>query len=170
MKPDDIATMTVPGRPAIAPDGSVLVALSRPDIEAGRYSGRLSLFAPPRAEESSSRNEPSFFTGGPRDSAPGISPNGHTVIFLRAAETGPAQLHSIELHGGEARKLTSHLLGVTPWVFSLEGSQIAYLAPVPADGRYGSDPDLEADAEPPRPIGRMSYRLDGKGFTIDRPD
>lgn len=110
------------------------------------------------------------FSAGPRDSAPVISPDGHTVVFLRAAETGPPQLHSIDLRGGEARKLTSHALGAGEVVFSADGGQIAYLAPVPVPGRYGTDEKVAADAEPPRPIDRMSYRRDGKGFTVDRPD
>ena len=110
------------------------------------------------------------FSGGPRDSAPVISPDGRTAVFLRAPEEGPAQLYSIDLFGGEATRLTSHPLGAGRCVFAPDGKQIAYLAAVPANGRYGTDPDVSTDAEPPREIGRMSYRLDGKGFVLDKPE
>ena len=132
---NDINSMKLPGRPAIAPDGAVLVAISHADPEADRYSGRLRLLTPGGGPDESKCS----FSAGPRDSAPVISPDGHTVVFLRAAETGPPQLHSIDLRGGEARKLTSHALGAGEVVFSADGGQIAYLAPVPVPGRYGTD-------------------------------
>ncbi len=162
MKRDDITKMNIPGRPAVCPDGSILVSVTRPDLDEDRYCGRLQRLAPDQS--------PVVFSAGPRDSAPVVSPNGHTVVFLRADETGPAQLHRIDLRGGEATKLTSHPLGAGGCTFSADGRQIAYLAAVPVDGRYGTDEDVSADAEPPRGIDRMSYRRDGKGFTLDRPD
>ncbi len=166
MKHDDISKMNLPGRPAITSDGAVLVAISRPDQGADRYAATLRLLASGPGRD----NSVAPFSAGPRDSAPVLSPNGHTVVFLRAAETGPPQLHKIELHGGEARKLTAHPLGAGECVFSDDGNRIAYLAPVPVPGRYGTDENVTADEEPPRPIGRMSYRRDGRGFTLDRPD
>ena len=171
MKPADISTLAVPGRPAVSPDGSVI---SRRFASGPR--GRVLLGSAALADArqpgdtTGAVSSISRFSVGPRDSAPVISPDGHTIVFLRAQETGPAQLHRIDLHGGEARKLTGHPLGATSCVFSPDGSRIAYLAPVPTNGRYGTDPDVAADAEPPRPIGRLSYRTDGKGFTLDRPD
>ncbi len=163
MNADDIALINLPSRPAIAADGTVVVALTHPDLQRDRYSGTLHLLAP----AGDAHRELTF---GPRDSAPVISPDGHTVVFQRAADTGPAQLFSIDLRGGEARKLTSHTLGAGTPVFSPGGDQIAYLAPVPENGRYGTDPDTPVEAEPPRHIERMSYRRDGKGFLLDKPE
>ena len=138
------------------------MALARPDVEKDRYTGSLRMIA----EGGVARD----FTLGPRDSGPVLSPDGHTLVFLRAPETGPPQLYRIDLGGGEAQQLTSHVLGATAPVFSPDGDRIAYLAPAPEQGRYGTDPDIKPEAEPPRPIGRMSYRRDGKGFLLDRPD
>ena len=154
VKPEDIVLMNIPGRPAVAPDGSVLVALSHPDLAGDRYRGRLRLLTSSAVPPVGVRG--ADFSVGPRDSAPVLSPDGRTAIFLRAGEKGPAQLYSIELDGGEARRLTAHPLGAGPGVFSADGARIAYLTPVPEDGRYGTDPDVEAEAEPARTLDRMS--------------
>lgn len=162
MKADDLALLHVPGRPAVAPDGTVLVALATPDLEANRSRGLLRRLVPGRPAES--------FTLGPRDSAPVLSPDGATVVFLRGGESGLSQLYSMPTGGGEPRPLTQHPLGAGVPVFSADGSRIAYLAPVPQAGRYGLDPDVAAEAEAPRSIDRTNYRSDGKGFTLDKPD
>ena len=39
---------------------------------------------------------------------------------------------------------------------------------MPEPGRYGTDPDVGPDAEPPRLITTLKYRLDGVGFIVDR--
>jgi dipeptidyl aminopeptidase/acylaminoacyl peptidase len=162
VKPDQITLLTVASGPALAADGTVVVALTRPDTAADRYRGTLQIFQP---NGSGARD----LTFGPRDSAPVVSPDGHTVVFLRAAETGPAQLFSIDLRGGEPRALASHPLGAGVPVFSPAGDRIAYLAAVPEDGRYGTDPETPAEGEPPRRIDRLSYRRDATGFLLDRP-
>src|SRR6185436_6744327 len=50
-----------------------------------------------------------------------------------------------------------------------DGSRVAYCAAVPEPGRYGTDESVSADAEPPRRITRLAYRLDGEGFIADKP-
>lgn len=162
VRPEDIVRLELPGRPALAADGSVVVAVTRPDTELDRYASVLRVL--PVA------GPPFELTVGPRDSSPVLSPDGHTVIFLRAPETGPAQLHQIDLHGGEARQIASHPLGAGTPVFSESGAEIAYLAQVPEAGRYGTDPAVSAEGEPPRLIDRLSYRRDGRGFLLDKPE
>jgi Tol biopolymer transport system component len=145
VKPADISLLRVPGRPAIAGDGSILVATSAPDPVTNIYRGTLARFHPGR-----SGAEPAMFTQGPRDSEPVVGPDGSQLVFLRAPESGPGQLHLMPVDGGEPRKLTDHPLGAGSAVFSPDGRQIAYCAAVPEDGRYGTDEDVTADAEPPR--------------------
>ncbi|MET3805152.1 dipeptidyl aminopeptidase/acylaminoacyl peptidase [Nakamurella sp. UYEF19] len=162
MKPEDISLLNLPSRPALAPNGDVVAAVTRPDIEADRYVGSLHLIQ----ADAASRE----ITYGPKDSAPVISPDGHTVVFLRAPESGPGQLFAIDLRGGEPRRLASHPLGAGTPVFSPDGARIAYLAAVPEVGRYGTQDGVGAEAEPPRPVTQMSYRRDGKGFLLDKPE
>jgi dipeptidyl aminopeptidase/acylaminoacyl peptidase len=197
MKPTDLHLFRSLGRPAPAPDGEVFVALSTPDLAKDRYQGVIW-----RVRGGA---EPVEFTHGPRDSAPVLSPDGETLVFLRAGESGPAQPYAMPRAGGEPRKLAEHPLGVSGVVFSPDGSRIAYLAALPEPGRYGtarsgaagdesaSDPTGASgptvshgttvspgstdgqdkpgpEAEPPRRLTRMSYRADGKGFLVDKPE
>ena len=206
MKPTDLHLFRTLGRPAPTPDGEVFVGLSTPDLDKDRYQGVLWRVAP--------GVEPVEFTHGPRDSGPVVSPDGETIVFLRAGESGPPQLHAMPRRGGEPRRLAEHPLGASGVTFSPDGSRIAYLAAVPEAGRYGTakaagsdagtvaEPDAHAaapepaderlavgigdspsdpapidgpekptpDAEGPRRLTQMSYRVDGKGFLIDKPE
>lgn len=162
VKPDEISLLNLPSCPALAPNGDVVIAVTRPDVGADRYVGSLQLVQATGASRQ--------ITYGPRDGSPVISPDGHTVVFSRAPESGPGQLFAIDLRGGEPRPLASHPLGAGTPVFSPDGGRIAYLAAVPEPGRYGTEDGIGAEAEPPRPITQMSYRRDAKGFLLDRPE
>lgn len=165
MKPHDLALYRQPGKPAPHPDGTwAAVAVSRPDLEADAYESRLWRIPIDTGELSP-------LTFGPNDSAPAISPDGRWLAFLRTAGKS-AQVFVAELTGGaiasEPRQLTDHPLGARgPLEFS--DSALAYLAPVPEDGRYGTDPEVGPGKEPPRHITDFTYRRDGRGFYLDRP-
>ncbi|MDQ2848955.1 MAG: S9 family peptidase [Actinomycetota bacterium] len=162
MKPTDLPLLRSAGRPVLLPDRRVVVAVSHPDLDDDRSVSKLVLID----TDGSQRD----FTGGPADTAPVLSPDGGTVVFGKAAESGPPQLYAIRVDGGEARKLTDHKLGASSPVFSPGGGTIAYLAAVPEAGRYGTDEKVTADAEPPRRFTALSYRSDGKGFVLDKPE
>ncbi len=160
MLPQDLARCRVPGRPAIAADGAIILAVSSPDPVADLYRGTLL-----RYDQGAER----ALTLGPRDSEPVTDPAGRLVVFRRAPEVGSPQLFSLRLDGGEPVRLTDHPRGGGPVVFSPDGRLIAYQAAVPEPGRYGTDELITADAEPPRRITRLSYRSDGEGFVLDKP-
>jgi dipeptidyl aminopeptidase/acylaminoacyl peptidase len=162
MKPTDLPLLNSAGRPVLLPGRRLLVAVSHPDLDSDRTDSRLVLMA-----ADGSRRD---FTGGPRDSEPVLSPDGTTVAFLRAGAYGPAQLHVIPVDGGEARRITDHKLGASSPAFSPDGRTIAYLAAVPDTGRYGTDAKVGAEGEPPRRFTTMSYRQDGRGFVLDKPE
>jgi dipeptidyl aminopeptidase/acylaminoacyl peptidase len=161
MKPADIELMHVLGQPSISPDGRfAVVAVTRPDLDCDEYRGHLWIVptdgsAPPRP-----------FTTGWRDSAPAYSPDGQWLAFLRAAGEGAKpQLYVMPTAGGEPRRVTDHPLGAGAPQWSPDSRQLAYVARVPDEGRYTAG---EPEAEPPRRITTLEYRVDNLGFYIDR--
>jgi dipeptidyl aminopeptidase/acylaminoacyl peptidase len=172
MKPSDISALRVPGVPTLSPDGrTAVVSLTRPDLDADDYTGQLWLV--PTDGSAPARQ----LTHGWRDSEPVWSPDGRWVAFARAErdtrtdgapKVGKPQLWLLPADGGEARRLTEHPLGVTGMVWSPDSTRLAYLARVPEPGRYDTDKKVNADAEPPRRITTMRYKLDGVGYLIDR--
>jgi dipeptidyl aminopeptidase/acylaminoacyl peptidase len=130
VKPTDLHLFRGYGRPAILPDGRVLSALSTPDLESDSYRSALQVLR--------EGTGPREFTHGPRDSAPVLTPDGATVLFLRAGESGPPQLYAMPTDGGEPRALTAastHPLGVSAVTCAPDGRTVAYLAAVPEPGR-----------------------------------
>ena len=172
MRPPDLAKPRIPRHPTVSPDGS-LVAYSRTrtDLDADAYRSDLMLVrtdgsAPPRR-----------LTQGQRDTIPRFSPDGRWLAFLRAgaherasgaSDDGKPQLHVVPVDGGEARKVCHHTLGMGEHAWHPDSRRIAYVARVPEEGRYGTDPDVPAQKEPARRITTRKRRLDGVGWTIDR--
>ena len=184
MRTVDFALIRQPGPPAVSPDGQfAVVALTSADMEADEYSSqlwRVALHEPTPV--------PTQLTFGWRDSAPRISPDGRWLAFLRANRERAGsraggrkgefdarpQVCVMPLSGGEPRRLTDHPLGAGPAAWAPDSSRLAYAARVPQPGRYGTGKDafgdkVEAVAEAPRRITRLSYRIDDLGFTFDRP-
>jgi dipeptidyl aminopeptidase/acylaminoacyl peptidase len=167
--PLDLPLLHTLSRPAVLPDGRVVVAVSRPDLEHNRYDGSLHLFDP-----AADGAEPRRLTWGGRDREPVLAPDGRTLAFLRTVDDGPGsgkpQVWAMDLDGGEPRRITEHPLGAGTPVFSPDSTRIAYPAAVPEPGRYGTDEKVDAAAEPPRRITSPEYRRDGRGFLGDQPE
>jgi len=168
VRPDDLQLLTTPGTLSLRGD-LLLVNLSSPDLAANAYRGALHRLPLDGAE-------PVRWTWGDRDFAPQISPDGRWVAFLRSAGTGKAaapQLFVTPADGGEPRKVTDLPLGAGGPVWAPDSRRIAFTARIPEPGRYGSSAvDGEdaptPDAEAPRRITRLDYRLDDIGFLGDR--
>ncbi len=166
MRPTDLDLLSTAGRPALSPDGALaVVSVVRPDLAADAYTGGLWVVP---TDGSDVRR----LTGGFRDTAPAISPDGRHVAFLRGSEDGPAQLGLVGLAGGEPITLTDHPIGAGAPSWSPDGRTLVYTARVPDPGRYGTeDADgrtPEPAAEAPRLITQPAYRQDNLGFTRDR--
>lgn len=166
VKPTDIALLHQLSRPVPLPDGRVVLALSRPDLTENRSAGSLVVVDPDGGRRP--------FTTGSRDGAPVLTPDGGTLLFTRGTEDGKgrptgAQLFAMPVDGGEPRRLTEHALGVQDAVVSPDGRRVAYLAAVPEQGRYGTEEKTGADAERPRHITTLTFRRDGEGFLLDKP-
>lgn len=162
MKLSDLPLLGSVSAPTAAPDGSrVVVALTRPDLDADSYVGQL--WSVPLTSGS-----PRRITRGFRDSEPRFSPDGSLLAFLRAGHKEAPQLHIVSAQGGEPVKLTDQKLGVSAFRWAPDGTRIAFLSRVPESGRYGTVDELGAAAEPPRRFTTLKYRANGLGYVTDR--
>ena len=116
------------------------------------------------------RTEPARrLTRGFRDAAPDFSPDGQVLAFLRAAAGGKPQLHIVEAAGGEPQPVTDAPLGVSAFAWSPDSRHLVYSARTPEDGRYGSTDGVSAGGEDARLITDYQYRMNGVGYTADKP-
>ena len=163
MRPNDLALLRTPGVPTVSPDGRIaVVAVTRLDLDADEY--RSQLWAVPTDASAPARP----LTEGHRDSAPAFSPDGRWLAYLSAEPGGRPQVWVLPTAGGDGRKLTDHHLGAGPPVWSPDSRRLAYPARVPEQGRYGTAEGVGPEAEPPRLITTLQYRLDDVGFLGDR--
>ncbi len=164
MRPEDLDLLAICGTPTIHPDGHVaIVAVIRPDLASNEYVG--GLWAVPLDDS----GPPRRLTRGHRDTEPAISPDGKLLAFLRAEKKGKPQLYVLELGGADPMLLTDTPLGAGAPQWSPDSRRIAFAARVPEKGRYGTDEDIDSDAEAPRLITKLAYRMDGVGYFRDRP-
>lgn len=141
-----------------------MVSVTRPDFDADAYVGQL--WTVPLDPGLLPRR----ITRGFKDSAPSFSPNGLALAFLRAA--GPSakpQLFVVEAGGGEPRALTDRILGVDGFSWSPDSQRIVFSSREPAAGRYGTWENVGHAAEDPRLVTEFQYRLNGVGYTKDKP-
>lgn len=168
MRPDDLNLLSVPGPLALHGD-LLLVTVTSPDLAANAYRGGL-------RRVPLDGGDPVRWTWGDRDFAPRVSPDGRWVAFLRSSGTGKAavpQLHMLPTDGGEPRRVTDLPLGAGVPAWAPDSRRIAFTARVPEPGRYGTsavegEDAPTPDAEAPRRITRLDYRVDDVGFLGDR--
>ncbi|WP_066291409.1 S9 family peptidase [Arthrobacter sp. B6] len=165
MKPEHLPLLNSVSAPAVHPDGSrAVVSVIRPDFDADAYVGQLWNVPLDPGQL------PRRFTRGFKDSGPAFSPDGLALAFLRV--TGPSakpQLFVVEAGGGEPRALTERPLGVDGFSWSPDSHRIVFSSREPAPGRYGTWEDVGPAAEDPRLITDYQYRLNGVGYTKDKP-
>lgn len=150
--------------PAVHPDGTrAVVSVIRPDFDADSYVGQL--WTVPMDPEKLPRR----LTRGFRDAAPAFSPDGLVLAFLRATPGGKPQLYVVEAGGGEPQVLTDAKLGVSSFAWSPDSHSIVFGARTPDDGRYGTLEGVSAGAEDARLITDYKYRMNGVGYTADKP-
>lgn len=164
MKPEHLPLLKSVSAPAVHPDGSrAVVSVIRPDFDADSYVGQL--WTVPLDPEKLPRR----LTRGFRDTAPAFSPDGLVLAFLRATADGKPQLYVVEAGGGEPQVLTNAKLGVSSFSWSPDSRSIVYGARTPDDGRYGTLDGVSAGAEDARLITDYKYRMNGVGYTADKP-
>ncbi|NIZ91336.1 S9 family peptidase [Kineococcus rubinsiae] len=163
MRPDHLDLLRTVSAPSLGPDGArAVVAVTRPDVAADAYASRL--WQVPT--DGSAAATP--LTRGPRDDAPRHSPDGTAIAFLRSTPGGRAQVHVVPAAGGEPVAVTDQHLGVASFSWFPDGRRLVFAARVAEPGRYGTDPDVEPAAEPPRRITTQRYLANGLGYTADQ--
>ncbi|MBP2477940.1 dipeptidyl aminopeptidase/acylaminoacyl peptidase [Crossiella equi] len=155
----------MPGVPTLHGD-RLVVAVTSPDVTADAYRGGL-------WEVPLHGGGPRRITHGLSDTQPKLSPDGRWLAFLRVAGTsGTAarpQLHVLPTAGGDAVKLTDLPLGAGVPAWAPDSASLAFTARVPEPGRHGTEEGVGPDAEAPRRITTLTYRLDAVGFLGDKP-
>lgn len=165
MKPEHLPLLNSVSPPAVHPDGSrAVVSVTRPDFGPDAYVGQL--WTVPLDQEKLPRR----ITRGFRDTDPAFSPDGLVLAFLRTdGPSSKAQLCVVEADGGEPQVLTDRLLGVETFSWSPDSHRIVFSSREPEAGRYGTVDGVAAEAEEPRLISTLEYRLNGVGYTRDKP-
>lgn len=167
MKSEHLPLLNSVSAPAVHPDGTrAVVSVTRPDFDADSYVGQLwTVPLDPHGPD----QRPRRLTRGFRDTAPEFSPDGRALAFLRSAAGGKPQLHVVEADGGEPQSLTAAPLGVGSFAWSPDSARIVFTSRTPAEGRYGSIEGVGAGSEDARLITDFQYRMNGLGYTADKP-
>ncbi len=115
-------------------------------------------------------------SGSKNDTYPVWAPDSKHLLFLSDREEEKNQLWLINTDGGEARKLTNMLHGVSEAAWSSDGQWIAFTAPAASTddddllmGRKTLDADEKKEREEEehirlRSVTTIWYRLDGRGL------
>lgn len=164
MKPEHLPLLNSVSAPTVHPDGTrAVVSVVHPDFDADTYVGQL---------WSISRNPerlPRRLTRGFRDTSPAFSPDGRVLAFLRTSSEGKFQLHVVDAAGGEPQVITNAKLGVSYFAWAPDSHRIVFAARTPEEGRYGTVDGVSSAAEDARLITDYKYRMNGVGYTADKP-
>lgn len=150
-------------RPRIDGD-RVCFEVTRPDPASDTYTTRLhsaALLPDPAAAPNLRR-----ISSGWSDRA--LTRAGATTAHLRADRSEVPQLR-VAADGAAGRTVTDLPLGASEFALTADGAQAYVIARDPEPGRYGTDPDVPATAEPPRRITTLTYQSNGVGYVRDRP-
>ena len=167
MGPADIARLRQLGDPRVSPDGAaVAFTVTDADLTANRYIRRIWLAA---SSDVGTGARP--FTGPGSEVLPRWSPDGHRLAFAVIGDDGRSQICVLPVSGGGERVVVGRSAApVTELEWAPDGSALAFAARDPDPGHYGRGPDKRPDQDvPPRRIDRLLYRLNGAGWTADRP-
>jgi dipeptidyl aminopeptidase/acylaminoacyl peptidase len=169
MVPDDIARLRQVADPQVSPTGSVIAfTVSDSDMESNSYRRQIWL-APANSED----GQPCPFTGHGHEILPRWSPDGRRLAFVSAPSgDGPSEICILPVAtAGERIVVCSWHGPVTELAWSPDGGRLAFAACDPDVEQYGTPGHLREGRDmPPRRVKRLIYRLNGTGWTIDRPN
>lgn len=156
--PDFVYKLVNVADPSLSSDGSRLTFVrSHVDAETVQVQSQIMMMDLPAGRQAE-------FTTGPKDGRPKFSPDGRSVAFTRPDVAGRAQIWLIPTSGGEARRLTSVVGGVTELAWSPDSASLAFVSEVdpdrPPEGDDGNIPRVKV-------VRRIRYRDDGEGWRGD---
>ncbi|SJM58970.1 S9 family peptidase [Agrococcus casei] len=160
MRAEDIEHLVALSAPAVPADASVaIVAAAHPSLDANKSLSRLW-----RVDLADGSRTP--LTRGLGDSAPALSRDESSVLFLREAD-GKQQVFALPLAGGEAAQVTHVKHGVQSFRLSADGTRLALQVRISEQGRGDSVKGLGPEAQSPRHITTIRYLGNGLGYVDD---
>jgi dipeptidyl aminopeptidase/acylaminoacyl peptidase len=161
MTPEDIFQLRWLADAQISADGKqIAFSVTALDRDADDY--RAAIWTAPADGAGPPRQ---LTSGAARDGEPRWSPDGRWLAFTSSREGGKAQLYLLPAAGGEAVRLTEIDLGVAAPVWSPDSRRICVVGKLSLLPK----PDPNSKLAPPaRVIGRLTYKLNGEGFTYDK--
>lgn len=110
--------------------------------------------------------DPLPITLGEKDQSPKWSPDAKQIAFLRRLD-GVRQLFVIPRFGGEARSITTTKKGVGSFIWSPDGSHIAFTSRIHSETSFDDKLPEEEEkyySEHARVVDRLKYKADGEGL------
>ncbi len=164
------------GAIALSPDGR-RVAFVMETLDRAKNETRNALWLLYLDEQGRAASAPRQLTSGTKnDTEPVWTPDNHHLLFLSDREGEKNQLWLLDTDGGEARKLTNMLHGVSEAAWSPDGQWIAFTAsayPTDEDDLLTGRKTLDDAAKKKyddehtyalRTVTTVNYRLDGRGL------
>ena len=152
------------GDPTLSPDGS-RIAFVKVVVDKKRVGYETSIWTLSAGGDGAT---PVQLTNGPHDSSPRWAPDGKSLVFIRAVETGGKSVNQIELlsfAGGEPRAITSLPGGASAPSFSPDGKHLLLLSDTsPADLEKTEGVKSDEHHSDVRVITRAMYRFNGAGY------
>ncbi len=154
---DDVLRLVWLADPQISPEGKRILAVKVwVDREEDEYRSALWLL-------DAEGGVPHALTFGTRDSQPRWSPDGRSILFVRATEPKkPGQLHLLPMDGGEPRIACRLEKGASEPVWSPDGKRIAFLSET--NPAIDVPEKAKPKNEPARVVTRPVYRENDEGF------
>jgi dipeptidyl aminopeptidase/acylaminoacyl peptidase len=169
MAPEDIWRLRQVGEPQVSPTGSAIAfTVTDPDVESNRYRRQIWL-APACPQD----GQPYPFTGQRSEHLPRWAPDGRRLAFISSAPgDSRSQICVLPVAtGGERMVVCSWDGPVSDLAWAPDGSQLAFVARDADAAQYGQPGQAKEGKDmPPRRVTRLLYRLNGAGWTADRPN
>jgi dipeptidyl aminopeptidase/acylaminoacyl peptidase len=168
MTPDDIWRLRQISDPQVSPGGAaVAFTVSDPDRKTNTYRRQIWM-----AGTGQDDGQPYPFTGDGAESLPRWAPDGRRLAFVSSPPgEGRSDICILPVTSGGERVVVCSVDGqVSDLAWSPDGGTLAFAVRDADVEQYGKPGEKrEAKDMPPRRITHLRYRLNGAGWTTDRP-